>query len=330
MKKYTAFLLSLLMVCLLFPTAVHADGNGTELVDVTWNGVTSGPSCEATVTLYQPFSTTPIDAAYVKMWGTFRLVITDAGGNVVLSEDFTSASKTISLTEPGDYYACVYTARGELQGLSSPSGYTPLRQHFTVIEIYEPTVYDEQVELFVMSCDAYPEDHDRAFREYLYNIQDMVDWAEDYSMEEGAAYMEGALADHSDPQYAELYKEFRANEGYAVMEVTYLGVPTEWSYDTNMLVDDSWGFWSGECWRYLVDGIDLPIYEDLTILPYAEYMAEGGGDGFAEMPEEEPADEDGGQVTGGASPLPFVAAGAVVVIGGAAVLLTRKKKNSGK
>ncbi len=323
MKKYPAFLLSLLLVCFLLPTAVHADGNGTEVVDVVWNGVTSGPVCEATVTLYQPFSTTPIDAAYQKMWGTFRLVITDAGGNVVLSEEFDTPSKTISLTEPGDYYACVYTARGELQGLSSPSGYTPLKQHFTVIEIVEPTVYDEQVELFVMSCDAYPEEHDRAFREYLYNIQDMVDWAEDYSMEEGAAYMEEALAKHSEPQYAELYQEFRANEGYAVMEVTYLGVPSEWRYDTNMLVEDSWGFWSGECWRYLADGIELPIFEDNTIVPYAEYMAELSGEG---APEEAP-EEVSGQASAGASPLPLLAAVAVAGVG-AALLLSRKRKSS--
>lgn len=328
MKKYTAFLLSLLIVCLLFPTAVHADGNGGELVEVVWNGVTSGPTCEATVTLYQPFSTTPIDAAYVKMWGTFRLVITDANGNVVMAEDFDTPSKSISLTEPGDYYACVYTSRGALQGLNSPEGYTPLTQHFTVIEVYEPTVYDEQFELFVMSCDAYPEDHDRAFREYLYSIQDMVDWAEDYSMEEGAAYMEEVMAGYSEQQYVELYEEFRANEGYAVMEVTYLGVPTEYRYDTDMLVDESWGFWSGECWRYLVDGTDLPIFEDLTIVPYAEYMAEMGEEGFAEMPEEELPDEDGGQAVSSASPLPLIAA--VVVVGGAAAVLIRKKKNRGK
>lgn len=340
MKKITTLLLSLLLVLSLLPTFIYADtGNESgmqELVEVVWNGTTSGPVCDATVTLYKYQSAEPIDTEYQSMWGTFRLVITDANGNVLIDEDFDTASKSISLTEPGDYYACVYAAKGDLQGLSRSDGsYEPLTQHFCVIGIYEPTVYDELNFLFEMCCDDYSEDHDRAFREYLAIIHGIAASDEDFSLAEGADYMLNTMSDYSEPKYAALYEEFCANEGYATMERTSLC-----GYDPAILTEEeTYGFWSGECWRYFVNGMDCAFNEDGLILPYAEYISNMSDDtilddAFSDNTISDNTPSNQSQKENNTSqPLPLIIAGVVVVvvlIVGAAIILPRKKKRRKK
>lgn len=333
MKKHIALLLSLLIAFSLLPTFAAADtGNESEMVqvvEVSWEGTISGPVCDATVTLYKFQSIEPIDAAYQKMWGTFRIVITDADGNVVMDENFDTASKSISLTEPGDYYACVYV-RGDLQGLTTEGGgYEPLIQHFCVTEFHEPSVYEELPSFFAVCCDSYPEDHDSAFREYLAMIHGLEEQREEFSLAEGAAYMAETMPAYSQQAYAALYEEFRANEGYSAMEVTSFA-----GYDPAVLAEEeTYGFWRGEGWQYIVNGEDIPFVEDGSIYPYADYIADVSEEGaFEELPEEEQLYEEGGDADGGSSPLPLVAAGvAVVVVGaGAVTALARKRKNSGK
>lgn len=325
MKKYAVLFLSFLIVFSLFPAFAYADtGNESgiqELVEVVWDGTVSGSVCEATVTLYKHQSADPIDAEYQRMWGTFRLVITDESGNVLVEEEFNTASKTISLTEPGDYYACVYTARGDQQGLTGSDGsYTPLTQHFSVTGTHEPTIYDELGNIFVNCCDSYPEEHDRAFREYLAMLHELAASNEAFSLTEAAVYMMEAICVYGDQSYIDLYEEFHANEGYATMEVTSLA-----GYDSAILAEEEiYGFWSGECWRYLASGMDLVTADgdEFRLLPYDEYFASIDG-GVPD--EDEPSNGD--------SPLdPLVLVGAVVVVVavlgiGTAVILTRRKKN---
>lgn len=337
MKKITALLLSLLLVLSLLPTFIYADtGNESgmqELVEVVWNGTTSGQVCDATVTLYKYQSAEPIDAEYQSMWGTFRLVITDANGNVLIDEDFDTASKSISLTEPGDYYACVYAAKGDLQGLSHADGsYEPLTQHFCVIGIYEPTVYDELNFLFEMCCDDYSEDHDRAFREYLAIIHGIAASDEDFSLTEGADYMLNTMSDYSELKYAALYEEFCANEGYATMERTSLC-----GYDPEILTEEeTYGFWSGECWRYFADGLDFVVFGDNEqLLPYAEYISDMSDDTFSDdtISGDTISDNSPSNHNNNNQPLPLIIAGVVVVvvlIVGAAVILPRQKKRRKK
>lgn len=271
MKKLTALLLSLLLIFPLTMLPANADEDGGRyLVEVAWDGITSGPYCEATVTLYMLQSSEPINDEFIRMWGNFRLVITDSEDNVISDEIFDSSSKSILLTDPGDYFCCVYSSTGELQGRSSPAGYEPLRMQFHVEGEYEPDLYAEMAGMFIMCCEESPDDHDTAFREYLAMIHSLA--SEDgveFSLTECADYMEKAMADYPDQQYAALYNEFRANEGYAVMEVTPLSF-----YDPMILVEeDTFAFWSGECWRYIMESIDIPFNEDGTMYPYAEYIS---------------------------------------------------------
>ena len=154
--------------------------------------------------------------------------------------------------------------------MSSPTGYEPLKMQFHVEGEYMPDPYAEMAGLFIMYCEEYQDDHDTAFREYLAMIHSVA--AEDgveFSLTECADYMEEAMADYPDQQYAALYNEFRANEGYAVMEVTPLQ-----GYDPMILIEeDTFAFWSGECWRYIMESIEIPFNEDGTMYPYAEYIS---------------------------------------------------------
>lgn len=320
MKKCTALLLSLLIAFSLLSTFALADtGNESEMLqvlEVVWNGVVSGPVCDATLTLYQYQSAVPIDAEYQRMWGPFRFVLTDANGNVLMDENLDTPNKSISLTEPGDYYACVYV-RDDLQGLTtSDGGYNPLIQHFCVTEIYEPTPYDDLAYFFMTCCDDYPEDHDRAFREYLVAVHSTAASYEDFSLAEGAACMSEAMS-NAEPKYAALYEEFRANEGYATMEVTSLA-----GHEPEILADEeNLGFWSGECWRFFANGLEFIVYdENGSLVPYAEYISTISEEPLPE--ENEPSNES-------SSSLPLIAVGAVVVvlIVGVAVILIRRKKS---
>lgn len=337
MKKCTALLLSLLIAFSLLPTFAYADtGNESgmqELVEVVWEGVFSGSVCDATVTLYKYQSAEPIDAEYQRMWGTFRLVITDANGNVLLDEPFDTASKSVSLAEPGDYYACVYTAKGDLQGLTGMHdgeiAYAPLKQHFCVMEIHEPSIYEELAIFFEVCCEVYPEDHDRAFREYLAMIHSTAAENADFSLAEGAAYMSETMPAYPEQKYAALYEEFRANEGYATMEITSIA-----GYEPEILTEEEvYGFWSGECWRYFADGLDIVSGEDGLMIPYAEYISSISGN----PPSDDGDSNDGsplrpdenGDLNDQSPLLPWIAAGAGVAVLGAvvAVLLIRRKKS---
>lgn len=326
MKKFFALLFFLLLTFSLLPISAHAgndSGNEREdLVEVVWDGVISGPVCDATVTLYKYKSAEPIDDEYHRMWGTFRLVMTDAAGNVLLDEGFDTPSKSISLTEPGDYYCSVYSSRGDLQGLSDGSGgYTPFTQHFCVTEPYEPSVYEEMTGAFVTCCMEYPDDHDKAFREYLAIVHSIASGVENFSLTDCADYMANAMAAYPEAEYASLYDEFRANEVYAVMEVTPLG-----DHDPIILTgEDPYAFWSGECWNYLVNGQEFLINEDGTICSYAEYLA--FSDSFIETPVDETSLDESTPSQNSGSSLPLIAGGVAVagVCIGAAVIRTRKK-----
>ena len=325
-RKLTTLLLSLLLTLSLLPVSARAgNDSGSEredLVEVVWNGVTSGPACDATVTLYKYKSSDPIDDEYHRMWGTFRLVMTDAAGNVLLDEGFDTPSKSISLTEPGDYYCSVYSNRGDLQGLSNGSGgYSPFTQHFCVTAPYEPSVYEELTGNFVVSCMEYPDDHDRAFREYLAILHGIAGEVDGFSLTDCADYMADAMAAYPDAEYADLYNEFRSNESYALMEVTPLGV-----YDPIILTDEeTYAFWAGECWNYLVNGEEIIFNEDGTMYPYADHLADL--DPFAEDSIDETASEESASPQDSGSSLPLIAGGAaaVIVCASAAVILTRKK-----
>ncbi len=286
MKRLFVLTVCLMLAAAMLPWSICAGNEGEEgecVVDVSWVGITSGPVCDVTVTLYKRQSTELIDDEYRRMWGGFRLVMTDADGNVLLDEPFDAPSKAIYLTEPGDYYCSVYDGNGYLQGIGNGTGgYTPFVQRLTVSEPYNPSPYEDMVASFVMSCELYPEDHDAAFREYLYVLHSAAAEleGEDWSLAACAEYMGPAMESYPDPEYAAYYEEFLSNEGYAVMEVTPLGV-----CDPMILTEEAtFGFWSGECWNYLVLGLDIPFREDGTMLPYAEYTAE---------------EPDGGVQTGG-------------------------------
>lgn len=325
MKKYTALLLSLFIAFSLLTIFVYADtGNESgmqELVEVTWSGTVSGPLCDATVTLYKYQSAEPIDDEYQRMWGTFRLVVTDENGNVLIDEGFDTASKSISLTTPGNYYACVYTAKGDLQGKTGMNdgviSYEPLIQHFFVTEIYVPTLYEDLDFFFAMCCDDHPDDHDLAFREYLAVLHGIAASNDDFSLTEGAAYMLEALS-NSEPKYAAMYEEFRANEGYAFMETASLV-----GHDPSILAEEeTYGFWSGECWRYFANGLDFIAFDESGfMIPYAEYISLSSE--YTEGSE---------QLNNESSIEPLIivgaAAAAVGVCGvGTAVILTSRKKS---
>ena len=325
-KKLSAPLLSLLLAFLLLPVSAHAGNDGgterEDLVEVVWNGVTSGPACDATVTLYKYRSSDPIDDEYHRMWGTFRLVMTDAAGNVLLDEGFDTPGKSISLTEPGDYYCSVYSSRGDLQGLSNGSGgYAPFTQHFCVTAPYEASIYEELTGAFVASCMEYPDDHDKAFREYLAILHGIAGEVDGFSLADCADYMADAMAAYPEAEYADLYNKFRASEGYALMEVTPLGV-----YDPIILTDEeTYAFWAGECWNYLAGGEEIVFNEDGTMYPYADHLA--GLDPSAEYPIDETAFEEGTPPQDSGSSLPLVAGGAAAaaICVSAAVILARKK-----
>ena len=69
------------------------------------------------------------------------------------------------------------------------------------------------------------------------------------------------------------------------MKVTPLGV-----YDPIILTDEeTYAFWAGECWNYLVNGEEIIFNEDGAMCPYADHRADL--DPFAEGPIDETASE---------------------------------------
>lgn len=317
MKKLSALLLSLLFMLTFFAPAYAESEDGREnLVEVAWDGITSGPFCKATVTLYKYRSADPIDDEYRRMWGNFRLVTTDADGNVISDTVFDSASLTVEFTEPGEYYCAVYNQRGDKQGLSDINGeYIPLTQSFTVESGSEWTPYEDSAVSFKMFCDDYPDDHDMAFRKYLESVQ-MMCQDEGFSLVDCAAYLETTLADNYGQEYAALYSELRANKGYAVMEITSLN-----GYDPQILTEDD--FWSGECWRYIAELSEIIFNDDGSMCPYNEYNGTGAQ-------SDDTSDDSGENTENGENALPIIigiggTAAVAVIVAVTAIILSKKR-----
>lgn len=314
MKKLPALLLSLLFMLTLFVPAYAESEDGREnLVEVAWDGITYGSFCKATVTLYKYRSSEPIDDEFRRMWGDFRLVTTDADGNVISDRIFDTASLTVEFSEPGEYFCSVYNHRGDKQGLSDINGeYIPLTQSFTVESGSEWTPYEDSAVSFKMFCDDYPDNRDMAFRKYLESVQ-MMCQDEGFSLADCAAYLETTLADNYGQEYAALYSELRANEGYAVMEITSLN-----GYDPQILTEDA--FWSGECWRYIAESSDIIFDDDGYMRPYNERGGTDAQSAGASDNGEEKSEKDG-------TPLPYIIGGAAAaLIGIAAAIVLAKKR----
>ena len=336
MKRLFVLMICLMLAFAVLPWSICAGNDGQDgecVVEVVWSGTTIGEICDITVTLYKYQSFELIDDEYSRMWGGFRLVITDADGNVVTDEPFDTPSKALHLTEPGEYFCAVYDGDGCLQGGSDGvGGYEPFVRTLTVTGSYESNPYEEAVITFITNCDNYPEDHDTAFREYLCVVHIMVNQEEDLSLNDCAEFVRESLRSYPDISYEAYYDEFLSNEGYAVMEVTPMG-----EYTPELMTEEStFGFWKGECWRYFANGAELMFRDDGTILPYAEYAGEEVGSEVLTGDKEtlsRDADSDNGESEDKAETNTvvwvIVGAAAVVCAVGAVtvVLLCRRKKH---
>lgn len=347
MKRFLALTVCLILAFAVLPWGICADNGGREsecVVEVVWSGTTMGEICDIEVTLYRFQSSEPINDAYSRMWGGFRLEVRDGDGNLVMDEPFDTPSKELHLVDPGEYYCAVYDGDGCLQGLSDgKGGYDPFIQRLIVTEPYGLNPYEDAVVTFIISCDNYPDDHDTAFREYLCVIHNMVNQDEELNLNDCAEHVRESLRGYPDASYAAYYDEFLSNEGYAAMEVTPMG-----AYMPELMTDEeTFGFWKGECWRYFVNETELVLQDDGTILPYAEYVEDylgnEGLDGDSETQsngadskgtDSKGADSDGGESeedAGTNTAVIWVIIGAAVIVCAVgvavAILLCRRKKH---
>lgn len=320
MKQFALILVSLLL-CLSLATAAYADGEGGA-VDVIWTGTTKGPECDVTVTLYKTATTELLDREYYEMWQGFYLEMRDENGNLLLTEDFTEASKSFYLTEPGHYYFSVFSGLNNvLQGcLDDNAVYTPYVQH---VEVYDMAALEEQARLdeylFMLSdiFGMYPDDPDKGCREFLFALHSAFDADQ---RAEFIGYLTQNVETLGD-EMAENFDYFVNHEAYSAMiQADMQGL------DPSIFTDDALLFWENEGWRYIANGEQLLFTgEPAVILPYSEYLTlnQEGAEalpGEGDVPAEETAPAESGP-----SPVLFIGIGAVAVVVILLVLLKKKK-----
>ena len=324
-----ALLLSVLMTVSVFAGGME-DVEGEPWCEAIFSGDLIGEVCEVQVHLNALTSSDPMDEYFSHYAGGFRLVMSDAAGNVLKEEWFPGGvggyALSYTLTEPGDYYFQVWSGTGYPQGYSTilDSGeyaYVTTPHHVKVLsgqeEVFDTVIAEDMALMFVGACSQVDNEPEAAVIAYLEMVQ-WNGWASEKLFQEFSEFMDAVIMDEQRPAFELLMN----NEGYRTMAVTSLGV-----YDTSIFYMEE--FWKYEMWRELAATGQLPeiSVDDPSVDEPVEPVS-------PDVPGDDSVITDGAldaekvQDSAKSSPIVWIAVGggaAVAAVAVAVVLLKKKK-----